>query len=409
METLGDVVRRDGPLNELDAVGWAIRAAKRVEALHRFGVVHGGISAESIRVSGVGRDSQGVLGDGRYAATMPGYHSPERHAGQGLSAVDDSWALAVTLYFLMTGSLPFAGTTAAEVSRRIETTVPAPLAVFDVGDDALQQVFDSLLTTNSAGRLSRIDMLRKQLEEWHPDPGVTRLAPLGDASADDEDDDEDDEARTVMRDFGDVQAHLDMLKQQAPTPDPTGGVPKALARAAPPPRPRQSTDVGGFAGPAARSTAPAGPVAGGRSEPPPPAPRFDFDDEDSEDGAATVMLNTEGTNLSAAIEEALAEKAASAAAPPGWPQASAGTSESSLGSDAALDSVDAVLSGVYDAVTTDVLDHVGTEMAGESAAEGDHQNQGLAKLLVVAIVLLVMVFGAVAVIFLRQRGIITFF
>jgi len=121
------------------------------------------------------------------------------------------------------------------------------------------------------------------------------------------------------------------------------------------------------------------------------------------------MLNTEGTNLSAAIEEALAEKAASAAAPPGWPQASAGTSESSLGSDAALDSVDAVLSGVYDAVTTDVLDHVGTEMAGESAAEGDHQNQGLAKLLVVAIVLLVMVFGAVAVIFLRQRGIITFF
>ena len=48
METLADRISRDGPLNELDAVGWAIRLAKRIEALHALGVAHGSISPECV-------------------------------------------------------------------------------------------------------------------------------------------------------------------------------------------------------------------------------------------------------------------------------------------------------------------------------------------------------------------------
>src|SRR5262249_10730003 len=38
LETLADRVARQGALNELDGVGWMIRLARRLEALHAMGV-----------------------------------------------------------------------------------------------------------------------------------------------------------------------------------------------------------------------------------------------------------------------------------------------------------------------------------------------------------------------------------
>ncbi len=64
METLAALVERDGPLNELDAVGWVIRLAKRLEELHRLGVAHGGVGDELRLVGAEGEqcDPLQVLG-----------------------------------------------------------------------------------------------------------------------------------------------------------------------------------------------------------------------------------------------------------------------------------------------------------------------------------------------------------
>jgi len=44
LETLAARIAQSGPLNEIDAVGWTVRLAKRIEVQHVLGTAHGKIS-----------------------------------------------------------------------------------------------------------------------------------------------------------------------------------------------------------------------------------------------------------------------------------------------------------------------------------------------------------------------------
>jgi hypothetical protein len=220
VDTLANLVQKGGPLSELEAVGWVIRLAKSVELLHRAGSAHGAISAESVLVEGTAPVSRGTLADVRSAPANPSFHSPERNAGGGAGPADDAWAVAVTLYFLLTGSPPFAGATAAEVRQRIAGSAPAPLAVFGIDDEELQRAVDRFLARSASQRVMRIDALREALETWRNDPTLRTLPALESAAAstaDDDDDEEDshDDAATVMRDFSEIQAAIDMAAAKA--------------------------------------------------------------------------------------------------------------------------------------------------------------------------------------------------
>jgi hypothetical protein len=89
-------------------VGWAIRLAKRLEALHALGVFHGSVSASCVETAGAERASRGRLADVRTTTSNVAYQSPERVLGGDLSTADDTWAVAAVLYFLLTGTSPFA-------------------------------------------------------------------------------------------------------------------------------------------------------------------------------------------------------------------------------------------------------------------------------------------------------------
>jgi hypothetical protein len=191
----------------------------------------------------------------------PGYHCPERHMGEGISQADDAWALAVTLYFLLTGSLPYPGVTSSEIQSRIAASAPAPLAVFDAGDDDLQMVLDHFMNRDRLARITSVNRFRTVLEEWHPDPSVRQLAPLDevDEHTDDEEegDDEEENIQTVMRDFSEVRRQLQALSETG-GPELGGGRPKPRPFApigeppAPPapepwrPKPHSATQIGGF-------------------------------------------------------------------------------------------------------------------------------------------------------------------
>jgi hypothetical protein len=277
LETLAAQVARQGPLNERDAVGWAIRLCKRVDELHRVGVAHGGISADVLFTEGTTCNSAGMLGDVREAAIRPNYHSPERIAGHGLSPADDTWAVGVTLYYLLTANLPFAGVTAAEIRERLESAAPAPLAVFDVGDDDLQRILDRFLERNIAQRTIGIAALRGSLEAWYPEGEAARLPPLEDgddslAGHEDDEDDDEESVQTVMRDFSEVRAQLRKLQEdKGPSLGGTSPVPLDSPFAQPhQPAPwagagdaRHRTAIGGFS----RDMLPPRPAAGA------PAPR----------------------------------------------------------------------------------------------------------------------------------------
>ena len=447
MQTLEELVHRDGPLNELDAVGWAIRVAKCVEQLHKLGVAHGGISAACVSVQGTARGSHGQLADVREAATMPGYHSPERHGGQGISPADDTWALAVTLYFTLTGSVPFAGQTAEQIRHRITTTAAAPLAVFDVGDDELQRILDSFLAKNISQRVVTADRFCSALQEWHPDPQVAQLLPLAEAEEDTfTDDDSEDDVATVMRDFSEVQAHIDALRAQGKAPglvdlparEPAAGrigrpppaagrigVPPPVAGLAPragsapaggpprppPPRSQYATNVGGFTAPVGvaapvprqKQDTPLGgfaPAPGGSGvthEPPPTAMHAEHVGV-SDENAATIMLDAAAPDLSAAIEEALALKQENSA-PPGWPP--------SPGLAAVREEpgqqkpIDAVFNGPGHEPPPAALH------SPDAGAIAKPRKSSLGKVLVIALVVLVLVIAAVGVLYMRRRGMIS--
>ncbi len=180
VETLDDRIARDGPVKELDAVGWAIRLAKRLEALHSLGVAHGSVSPACILTTGADRTSRAYIADVQLTTSSLAFQSPERVLGGDLSSADDTWAVACTLYTALTGTSPFVGVNDAETRQRILGGQPSPLAVFDVGDDDLQRILDEALNREFGQRTATVTALRNALEEWHPDPGVGALSPLDD-------------------------------------------------------------------------------------------------------------------------------------------------------------------------------------------------------------------------------------
>ncbi|HVY47268.1 MAG TPA: hypothetical protein VHB21_15375, partial [Minicystis sp.] len=129
MQNLAERIAQDGSVNELDAVGWAIRLAKRLEALHALGVAHGSVSPACVETDGAERAKRGRLADVRSTPSNVAYQSPERVLGGDISIADDTWAVAATLYTLLTGSPPFAGGDEAELKQKILAASPAPLAV----------------------------------------------------------------------------------------------------------------------------------------------------------------------------------------------------------------------------------------------------------------------------------------
>lgn len=311
METLQTRVQREGPLDAADAVGWVVRLAKRIEELHRMGVAHGCLSASCILSPSRKPSGPGELADVRQAAMRPSFHSPERLAGQGISPADDTWAAAVTLYYLLTGSLPFPGKTAQQMRERMASAPPAPLAVFDAGDDELQQLLDRFLARERGRREPRLTELLLGLQRWlrvRRQGDLPPLAEVEDDSFSDADDEE--EIATVMRDIGDVRQQLRELQQQRGNSGPARetGIPRPGARPSvpPPPVPPQPKRVGGSLAPP-RGHAPVYPA------PPTSQPdMFPIEDDDS-DAQSTMLMDTDGTEIGDAIAAAVAAKQAQAA------------------------------------------------------------------------------------------------
>lgn len=135
--TLEDVLT-DGPVEPLQALGWAIEIAGGLGAIHAQDLTHGALAASSI---GVGPDGAvSIRNLGFPPALRPGASldladseavriaSPELCSGADPSAADDLWALAVLLHRMLSGDDPFQGAYPAAVVYAILNEEPAPLA-----------------------------------------------------------------------------------------------------------------------------------------------------------------------------------------------------------------------------------------------------------------------------------------
>lgn len=96
---------QERPLEPLEAVRMIHRAAGALGALHAKGCAHGAVSPLSIMISRLDPGPTPILTQLLMPA-MPGYASPERASGRGVSREDDVWALYATLAAALGGEVP---------------------------------------------------------------------------------------------------------------------------------------------------------------------------------------------------------------------------------------------------------------------------------------------------------------
>ena len=141
-ETLEALVRRDGAIDVKLAIEVGAQVTKALIAAAERGLVHRDLKPGNIMLAQRGRGPVEVkvidfglakavtagagemeLTHGGFVGT-PAFASPEQFTGSTVDSRSDIYALGVTLWFALTGRLPFGGSTIDEVRKRQQEQAP---------------------------------------------------------------------------------------------------------------------------------------------------------------------------------------------------------------------------------------------------------------------------------------------
>jgi serine/threonine protein kinase len=147
-KNLNQTVRAEGPMAIERGLPILIQVCHALEEAHRQGIVHRDLKPENIFLSQQGgiKDFAKVLDFGLAKVTeremrpgsiiltqegmvfgTPEFMSPEQAQGKSLTASSDIYSLAVILYEVLTGKLPFNAKNAMEFIQLHVTTPPIPI------------------------------------------------------------------------------------------------------------------------------------------------------------------------------------------------------------------------------------------------------------------------------------------
>jgi eukaryotic-like serine/threonine-protein kinase len=153
--TVGELVRRDGPMPIRRTVEALQQVADALQAAHEYGVIHRDVKPENVFLCEDGEVKLLDLGVAKYVAGKtlatrtglllgtPHTMSPEQCRGATIDARSDIYALAVTAYYMCTGRFPFAGP-ATDIMRAHLQKEPPRL------DDAVSPGLSELIARNLA-------------------------------------------------------------------------------------------------------------------------------------------------------------------------------------------------------------------------------------------------------------------
>ena len=173
-QALTDLIEKEGALHPTRAAAILKQAAEGLAAAHDLGMVHRDIKPDNIMIVtgkggvdivkvvdfGIAKAVQGddtsqkVTKTGLVVGT-PEYMSPEQLSGDKLDGRSDLYSLALVLYRMLTGVLPFQAETSQEMMIKRLTDDPMPLAEArpDIEYPArLQAVLDKALQRTAADR-----------------------------------------------------------------------------------------------------------------------------------------------------------------------------------------------------------------------------------------------------------------
>ena len=176
-ETLKALIRREGPLEILRAIAYAIELARALGAAHERLIVHRDVKPQNVLIGveggakitdfGIARtlSEEGLTMDGRVLGTTD-YVSPEQALGQSVTGQSDLYSLGIVLYEMLTGVVPFTGETPVTVAmKHVSEDVPdVQLARADISA-ATASVVDRATVKDLAQRYPDAASMVTDLEE----------------------------------------------------------------------------------------------------------------------------------------------------------------------------------------------------------------------------------------------------
>lgn len=176
--TLADIARV-GRIDPRTACEYVATAARAVQAAHDRGVLHRDVKPANIMIDADGRirvadfglarrlDGEGSLTDAGDLLGTVNYMSPEQATGRidEVGPATDVYSLGATLYELLTGRLPFRGTSVLETIRCVVEKDPVrPRFIVPELPESLERICRDCLAKSPASRPSSAAALADALE-----------------------------------------------------------------------------------------------------------------------------------------------------------------------------------------------------------------------------------------------------
>ncbi|MCU0788048.1 MAG: protein kinase, partial [Verrucomicrobia bacterium] len=179
--TLQQQFSEEGPLPVGRAVDAMLQVIEGLEAAQAVGILHRDIKPSncfqdatgSVKIGDFGlslstlpREDTNITEAGVMVGT-PAFCSPEQHRGEELDARTDMYAVGVTLYYLLTGKLPFEGQTMPQlIANTLEKRAQSPRLHRKEIPDGLARVILRCLNKHPSERFKSYPDLRRALEPY---------------------------------------------------------------------------------------------------------------------------------------------------------------------------------------------------------------------------------------------------
>ena len=185
------LVRSNGKLSVQQSASVIMQAALGIEYAHQRNLVHRDVKPGNILVTPDGRAKVSDLGlagfladptDPRHGKTVgtADYLSPEQiQSPQTITKATDIYSLGCTLYYAVTGKVPYPGGTAKSKARRhLEETPWHPRRFNDEISDEFVDLIADMMEKDPENRIQSCEEVANRLAPWASDDNLTIESPL---------------------------------------------------------------------------------------------------------------------------------------------------------------------------------------------------------------------------------------